>query len=93
MFGHSEKHFGVYKNVWYKFVLFGSSADGYVLFLLVNFVTGQRTKENLQLECSSSEPQEGNLLLLIQGASRETDVFEMDVTEQVQEVEAWNGGK
>ena len=29
----------------------------------------------------------------IQGASRETDVFEMDVTEQVQGVEAWVGGQ
>ena len=28
----------------------------------------------------------------IQGASRETDVFEMDVTEQVDGVEAWVGG-
>jgi hypothetical protein len=27
------------------------------------------------------------------GASRETDVFEMDVTEQVEGVEAWVGGK
>ena len=30
--------------------------------------------------------------VLIQGASRETDVFEMDVTEQVEGVEAWVGG-
>jgi hypothetical protein len=28
----------------------------------------------------------------LQGASRETDVFEMDVTEQVEGVEAWVGG-
>ena len=31
-------------------------------------------------------------LVVIQGASRETDVFEMDVTEQVEGVEAWVGG-
>ena len=30
--------------------------------------------------------------LYIQGVSRETDVFEMDVTEQVEGVEAWVGG-
>ena len=29
---------------------------------------------------------------IIQGASRETDVFEMSVTEQVEGVEAWVGG-
>jgi len=29
---------------------------------------------------------------LIQCASRETDVFEIDVTEQVEGVEAWVGG-
>ena len=28
----------------------------------------------------------------VQGASQETDVFEMDVTEQVEGVEAWVGG-
>ena len=28
----------------------------------------------------------------VQGASRETDVFEMDVTEEVESVEAWVGG-
>ena len=28
----------------------------------------------------------------VQGASWETDVFEMDVMEQVEEVEAWLGG-
>jgi hypothetical protein len=30
--------------------------------------------------------------VLIQGASRETDVFEMDITEQVERVEACVGG-
>ena len=29
----------------------------------------------------------------LQGASREKDVFEVDVTEQVERVEAWVGGK
>jgi len=28
----------------------------------------------------------------VQGASWETDVFEMDITEQVEGVEAWVGG-
>jgi len=28
----------------------------------------------------------------LQGASQETDVFEMDLTEQVEGVEAWVGG-
>ena len=32
------------------------------------------------------------ILVFIQSASRETDVFEMDVTEQVEGVEAWVGG-
>ena len=35
------------------------------------------------------------ILVNVQGASRETDVFEMDVTEQVEGVEgveAWVGG-
>jgi len=31
-------------------------------------------------------------MIHVQGMSRETDVFEMDVTEQVQGVEAWVGG-
>ena len=35
----------------------------------------------------------GQHLQLIQGASRETDVFEMDVTEQIVGVEAWVGGQ
>jgi len=30
--------------------------------------------------------------MFVQGASRETDVFEIDVTEQVEGVEAWAGG-
>ena len=30
---------------------------------------------------------------IVQDASRETDVFEMDVTEQVEGVEAWVGGQ
>jgi hypothetical protein len=30
--------------------------------------------------------------MVIQGASREMDVFEMDVTEQVEGIEAWEGG-
>ena len=32
------------------------------------------------------------LNILLQGESPETDVFEMDVTDQVEEVEAWVGG-
>jgi len=33
-----------------------------------------------------------NKMRYIQGVSRETDVFEIDVTEQVEDVEAWVGG-
>ena len=31
-------------------------------------------------------------MIVRQGASREMDVFEMDVTEQVEGIEAWVGG-
>ena len=37
-------------------------------------------------------PQQVKTDIYIQGVSRETDVFEMDVTEQVGGIEAWVGG-
>ena len=48
-----------------------------------------------QSSLSSPGPPQSTLLphsSILQGESRGTDVFEMDITEQVEGVEAWVGG-